>query len=321
MAEQFALPRGRMQRLSVLAVAAAGVTTHGQPWTGGYFSGLWTPVSRNQDGSGLTGDAAGVPLTPEGQWRAQSWSPDDFDVAEWVCRPHAFDYSLEGPRSWLRFWPEVDEPTQTLVAYHGHIEMMGQRVDDLDGRPSASAGELRPHMERFLDRRWDGDVLVVTTTHLKEAYIRRSGLMRSDQATVRTRWRKIGDYLQATSILYDPVYLAGALRAEHDDVAPRPRDAVAAVSLRRGDRDRRSARQTSHFLPGQSPLPGLESERDGSVRNASGAEAGGTGDDVSRVHRKDEDVPRPATRVDGHRRGRELGRFYDAASKARAERV
>ena len=60
----------------------------------------------------------------------------------------------------------------------------------------------------FSTGEWDGDVLVVTTTHLKEAYIRRSGLMRSDQATVRTRWRRIGDYLQATSILYDPVYMA-----------------------------------------------------------------------------------------------------------------
>ena len=46
------------------------------------LSGLWTPLSRNQDGSGMTGDAAGLPLTPEGQWRAQSWSPEDFDVAE-----------------------------------------------------------------------------------------------------------------------------------------------------------------------------------------------------------------------------------------------
>jgi hypothetical protein len=48
------------------------------------LSGLWTPLPRNQDGSGMTGDAAGLPLSVEGQWRAQSWSPEDFDVAEWV---------------------------------------------------------------------------------------------------------------------------------------------------------------------------------------------------------------------------------------------
>src|SRR5215207_7253421 len=100
------------------------------------LTGLWRPMARNQDGSGMTGDAAGVPLSPNGQWRAQSWSPDDFDTAEWVCRPHAFDYSLEGPRSWLRFWPVVEPSTQTLTAYESHIEMMGQRATIwMDRRP------------------------------------------------------------------------------------------------------------------------------------------------------------------------------------------
>ena len=63
-------------------------------------------------------------------------------------------------------------------------------------------------------------MLVVTTTHLKEAYIRRSGLMRSDQATVRTRWRMIGDYLQATVDPVRPGLPGGAVRPQHDDVAP-----------------------------------------------------------------------------------------------------
>jgi hypothetical protein len=60
------------------------------------LAGQWQTLPRNQDGSGMTGDAAGVPLSDEGKWRAQSWSPEDFDVAEWVCRPHSFDYGLEG---------------------------------------------------------------------------------------------------------------------------------------------------------------------------------------------------------------------------------
>jgi hypothetical protein len=32
------------------------------------------------------------------------------------------------------------------------------------------------------------------------------GAMRSDQATVRIRYRRIGDYLRTTVIIYDPVY-------------------------------------------------------------------------------------------------------------------
>ena len=221
------------------------------------ITGLWRPLPRNQDGSGMTGDAAGVPLSPSGRWRAESWSPEDFDVAEWVCRPHAWDYSLEGPLSAMRFWPEVDQPTQQVIAYHGHINMMGQETTIwMDGRPHPPANALHT-WSGFSTGEWDGNVLVVTTTHLKEAYIRRSGLMRSDRATVRTRWRRIGNYLQATVIMYDPIYLVEpyirstmmwvndpALRMD-----PYPCEEATETAVPRGT--------APHFLPGQSRLPGL----------------------------------------------------------------
>jgi hypothetical protein len=248
---------GWRRRGLLLAVVLIVVSSH--PARGQVdISGLWTPLPRNQDGSGMTGDAAGVPLSAEGRWRAHSWSPDDFDVAEWVCRPHAFDYSLEGPRSWLRFWPEVDRATQRLIAYHGHIEMMGQEATIwMDGRPHPPAHA--PHSwSGFSTGEWDGDTLVVTTTHLKEAYIRRTGLMRSDQAVVRTRWRRMGNYLQATSILYDPVYLAAPyvrttmmwLHAPNMVLPPYPCEEATETAVPRGS--------VPHFLPGQSPLPGLD---------------------------------------------------------------
>ncbi len=222
-------------------------------------TGLWHPLPRNQDGSGMTGDSAGVPVSPEGQGRAQSWSPEDFDIAEWVCRPHAFDYSLEGPLSAMRLWADMDRPTQQVIAYRGHINMEEQEMTIwMDGRPHPS--ENAPHTwSGFSTGEWDGDVLVVTTTHLKEAYIRRTGLMRSDRSTVRTRWRRMGDYLQATSIMYDPVYMA----------EPYPRSTMMWVndpaleehpySLRGGDGDRRAARRRPALSPGRESAAGLES--------------------------------------------------------------
>ena len=222
------------------------------------IAGLWRPLPRNQDGSGMTGDAAGVPLSAEGRWRADSWSPADFDTAEWVCRPHAWDYSLEGPLSPIRFWPEVDRATQRIVAYRGHINMEEQETAIwMDGRPHPPANALHT-WSGFSTGEWDGDTLVVTTTHLKEAYIRRTGLMRSDQTTVRTRWRRMGDYLQATVIMYDPVYLAvpyvrstmmwvfdPAMRMD-----PYPCEEATETAVPRGS--------VPHFLPGRSPLPGLD---------------------------------------------------------------
>ena len=221
------------------------------------LSGLWAPLPRNQDGSGLTGDSAGVPLSPNGQWRAQSWSPEDFDVAEWVCRPHNFDYSLEGPLSRLRFFPVVEEATQKLIAYVGHVEMMGQQSTIwMDGRPHPPENSVHT-WSGFSTGAWEGDVLVVTTTHLKESYIRRGGLMRSDRATIRTRWRLMGDYLQATSIMYDPVYFTepyvrSTMTWRRDPamtLPPYPCEEATETAVERG--------RTPHFLPGTSPLPGL----------------------------------------------------------------
>ena len=248
-----------MSRALVLGVAAATLWVT-PALAQADLSGMWRPLPRNQDGSGLAGDAAGVPLSPEGRWRADSFSPDEFDVAEWVCRPHAWDYSLEGPLSPIRFWTEVDRASQKLVAYHGHINMEQQETSIwMDGRPHPSA--YAPHSwSGFSTGEWDGNTLVVTTTHLKEAYIRRTGLMRSDQTVARTRWKRLGDFLQATIIMYDPVYLAEpyirtTMMWINDPamvMAPYPCEEATETAVPRGS--------VPHFLPGRSRLPGLNAE-------------------------------------------------------------
>jgi hypothetical protein len=224
------------------------------------LSGNWNwrnLLSRNQDGSGMSGDAAGVPVSAEGRWRGDSWSPGEFDVAEWVCRPHTWDNSLEGPNSEIRFWPENDPATQKLIAYRGHINMMEQETTIwMDGRPHPPANALHT-WSGFSTGAWDGDTLVVTTTHLKESYIRRTGLVRSDQSIIRTRWRRMGDYLQATSILYDPVYLAEPyirttmmwVNEPAMVMNPYPCEEATETVVPRGG--------MAHFLPGKSTLPGL----------------------------------------------------------------
>jgi hypothetical protein len=127
----------------------------------------------------------------------------------------------------------------------------------MDGRPHPPANAVHT-WSGFSTGVWEGDVLVVTTTHLKETYSRRSGLMRSDQATVRTRWRRVGDYVQATSILYDPVqltepYVRSTMMWRFDpamQLPPYPCEEATETAVPRGN--------TPHFLPGQSPLPGLD---------------------------------------------------------------
>jgi hypothetical protein len=179
------------------------------PGTGGPdISGMWRPLPRNQDGSGMDGDYAGLPLNAAGRWRAQSWVPENFEVPEFVCRPHAWDFSLEAGASRMRWVPEIFDPTQELIAYHGRFSMREQETTIwMDGRPRPPDYD-RHSWSGFSTGEWEGDTLVQTATHLKEAYARPWGPMRSDEATVRTRWKRIGNYLRATAITYDPVYMA-----------------------------------------------------------------------------------------------------------------
>src|SRR5579863_1621573 len=102
----------RNRCVSLLVFLALSVPTLAQV----DIEGSWRPLPRNQDGSGMVGDIAGVPVTEGDRLRVQSWSPEDFDITEWSCRPHAWDYSLEGQRSPIRFWADVDQITQKVIA-------------------------------------------------------------------------------------------------------------------------------------------------------------------------------------------------------------
>jgi hypothetical protein len=76
----------------------------------------------------------------------------------------------------------------------------------MDGRPHPGPHALHT-WEGFSTGRWEGDMLTVETTHLKAGYIRRNGLARSDKATLREHFLRVGDVLTWISIVTDPVYL------------------------------------------------------------------------------------------------------------------
>lgn len=219
------------------------------------LTGLWRPLARNEDGSGLDGDYAGLPLNAAGRLRAQSWVPENFEVPEWVCRPHAWDFSLEAGAAALRWLAEIEDPTQRLVAYHGRLSMREQEATIwMDGRPRPP-DYVRHSWSGFSTGEFEGDTLVQTATHLKEAYIRRWGPMRSDQATVRIRWKRIGEYLRSTVIIYDPVYLeapyirTSLIWVNDPDLVlpPYPCEEATETVVERGT--------VPHALPGKSLMP------------------------------------------------------------------
>lgn len=221
-------------------------------------TGLWRPFSRNEDGSGLDGDYAGLPLNAAGRWRAQSWAPENFEVPEWVCRPHAWDFSLEAGAARMRWLAEIEDPTQRLIAFHGRLTMREQETTIwMDGRPRPPA-YVRHSWSGFSTGVFEGNTLVQTATHLKEAYIRRWGPMRSDKATVRTRWKRFGEYLRATVIIYDPVnleepYVRTSLIWVND-----PNLIMPAYPCEEATETVIAPGTVPHYLPGQNLLPGQD---------------------------------------------------------------
>jgi len=59
----------------------------------------------------------------------------------------------------------------------------------------------------FSSGEWVGHQLKVKTTHLKEGWLRRNGVARSDQATVTEYFIRHDDLLTWTVIIDDPIYL------------------------------------------------------------------------------------------------------------------
>jgi glyoxylase-like metal-dependent hydrolase (beta-lactamase superfamily II) len=153
------------------------------------------------------GDYLGLPITDAARLRADSWDASIATLPEWQCRPHPADYGTRGPAD-LRIWKDVDNQTQQVIAYHTHVQWQAQeRTIWMDGRPHPSEDE--PHTwQGFSTGKWDGNQLTVTTTHLKEGYIRRNGVPRSDRATLVEHWIRHGDFLTLVSIINDPVYLS-----------------------------------------------------------------------------------------------------------------
>jgi hypothetical protein len=138
--------------------------------------------------------------------RGEAWSASLWTVPEHQCIPHAADY---GPNfSSLRIWADVDPVTSDTVAYHTQMAWMTPvRTIWMDGRPHPSA--YAPHTwQGFSTGTWEGDMLTVTTTHLKPAYIRRNGLARSEKATLTEHFIRSGDVLTWIQIIDNPVYLA-----------------------------------------------------------------------------------------------------------------
>jgi hypothetical protein len=221
------------------------------------FSGVWENLTIFHEdwpdrlfGPEL-GDYTGIPLTDEARLRADSWDASLITLPEYQCRVHPVDYVPSFAA--IRIWEERDTATQQLIAIRIHHFAWGtERTIWMDGRPHPAEYALHT-AQGFSTGKWEGDILTVTTTHLKEGWIRRNGVPRSDRATVVEHFIRHDDGLTLMTVISDPVYLTEPMVRTREyefqvggQIAPYPCEPVDEVVREKG--------LIPHHLPGTNPF-------------------------------------------------------------------
>ena len=218
------------------------------------FSGEWAPRFWEDQPERVPGpelgDYLGIPVNDAARMRADTWDASIQTLPEWQCRPHSADYIWRGPSN-LRISKEVDPVSREVTAFHAEWLRSVDRTIYLDGRQHPPEDALHT-WAGFSTGKWDGDMLTVTVTHLKEGYLRRNGLPRSDQATLTEHWIRNGDILTVMTIVTDPIYLTEPFVRTTDyeldlrqQVPPYPCGVVQEVDRVKGE--------IPHLLPGTNP--------------------------------------------------------------------
>jgi hypothetical protein len=159
--------------------------------------GLMDRVASN---TAVLPDAGAIEL-PRGDWgglkpkaqalaAAQKWDPKDDMSLTNACKPPSIIYAMQGP-----FPLEIYQGTELIVIKLEYFDMM--RVVFMDGRkPDATTPDSKVG---YSVGRWDGDTLVVDTTHIEAGTILNNGLGHSNKVHLVERFRVSADGSQLLS--------------------------------------------------------------------------------------------------------------------------
>jgi len=245
-------------RLLTLAVLLGGLSERPAPGQV-LLAGEWTPQFHEDQTERLPGpdlgDYLGLPINDAARLRAESWNASRLTLQEQQCRVHVSPYIYRGPNN-LRIWEEKDPETQQVIAIKNYISTYSQtRTVWMDGRPHPP--DYAPHTWMgFSTGKWEGDILTVYTTHIKQGWIRRNGLPQSDQATMTEHFIRHGDHLTHVMILHDPVYLTEPLIKSEDFVLTLNGNDIQWVYPCRyvQELSERPKGDVPNYLPGENPF-------------------------------------------------------------------
>jgi glyoxylase-like metal-dependent hydrolase (beta-lactamase superfamily II) len=214
------------------------------------FAGEWVVRNNEDPGQPPLGDYLGIPFNDAGRLRAETSAESMWGTVEFQCRPHSAPHQWRGVGG-ARIMKEVDPQTRNLTAYHVEWWRSMRRAIYMDGRPHPPA--WAPHSwTGFSTGEWIGDTLKVTTTHLKDGYLKRSGPQTSDMYTMTEYITRHGNLMTIFMIIDDPIYLdepfVQSTTYELDTQAQLRLEPCTISFAENGGRDRH---WVPHYLPGQ----------------------------------------------------------------------
>src|SRR5437867_1612866 len=196
--------RTRIAAVSALLVIAMliCIPTYGQPARPENPPDITGEWRQQSDEVGLgqppLGDYLGIPFNDAGRMRSDTTAESIWGTPEYQCRPHSAPHQWHGLGG-ARILKEPEPLSRDIRAYHVQFWRSLDRPIYMDARPHPPA--YAPHTwTGFSTGEWVGNTLKVTTTHLKDGYLRRGGPQTSDMYTMTEFLTRHGDILTIVQV-------------------------------------------------------------------------------------------------------------------------
>jgi glyoxylase-like metal-dependent hydrolase (beta-lactamase superfamily II) len=192
--------------LMVLLATAPAYSQPARPQNPPDITGEWRQESDEWGlGQPPLGDYLGIPFNEAGRMRADTTAESIWGTPEYQCRPHSAPHQWRGLGG-ARILKEQDPITREIKAYHIQFMRSLDWPIYMDGRPHPPA--YAPHTwSGFSTGEWIGNTLKVTTTHIKDGYLRRGGPQTTDSYAMTDYITRHGDILTIVTVIDDPLYL------------------------------------------------------------------------------------------------------------------
>jgi hypothetical protein len=221
------------------------------------FTGVWNGATNAEDGPERAAGPSlveflGLPINDQARQWGLAYRSGRLSLLEHQCQVHAVHYIHRGPFG-ARIWEERDPVTHELIAIHEAINTYEQqRTIWMDGRPHPSPNAPHTWMG-FSTGVWEGNMLTITTTHIKQGWYRRENIPSSDEATTIEHWVRNGNVWTHISVTEDPVFLTEPLIKSTDFTLSATTNFNPFWPCEYVDEGERAAGEVPSYLPGENP--------------------------------------------------------------------